>query len=406
MPRPALPGRQRGIALMAMLVVVIMGIAAMLIGSLNSTALKNEQQKKTAEALAQARDALIGRAVADNNMPGSLPCPDLVTNIPGTNVPNDGIADWLSGNDCPSYIGRLPWKTLRLPDLRDGNNERLWYALSPSFRDDDSARPLNSNTKGALAIYQTDGISLLTETDYSAVAVIFAPGTAIGSQTRNSTADKNNAANYLDIANSRNNAAAAGPFIAGAKSDSFNDQLLFLTTKNLMPLVEQRVASEVKRALTSYYTINGYYPWADNILWGSDNYRANDGELRGWLPNDASAGDAPDWEGAKPPQWFFDNQWFAVIYYSVARKYTEDSGGSNNTLTVNGTNGGRTLFFMSGTPVNPQQRISTTDLGTLSNYLEDSENKDNDDDLYVTPTSQAADRDRLYWLSSSLIWNP
>jgi hypothetical protein len=24
-------------------------------------------------------------------------------------------------------MGRLPWKTLRLPDLRDGHGERLWY---------------------------------------------------------------------------------------------------------------------------------------------------------------------------------------------------------------------------------------------------------------------------------------
>src|SRR5690606_298057 len=27
-------------------------------------------------------------------------------------------------------LGRLPWKTLGLPDLRDGHGERLWYAVS------------------------------------------------------------------------------------------------------------------------------------------------------------------------------------------------------------------------------------------------------------------------------------
>lgn len=387
--------QQHGAALMVMVVIIVLGAATFLLSSLTTTALKNSRQEATSAALAQAKDALIGRAASDDNMPGSLPCPD---------TDDDGSAELLSGNNCPSYVGRLPWRTLKLPDLRDGSGERLWYALSTGFRDDASARPLNSNTKGTLLVYNADGVSLQTQAGYSAVAVIFSPGSPLGSQTRNTATEQSNAANYLDIANSQNNSSASGPFIAGAKSESFNDQLLFITTMNLIPLVEQRVAGEVKQALTKYYSVNGYYPWADNIAWGSDNYRANDGELRGWLPNDASAGGAPDWGAAKPPQWFFDNQWYAVIYYSVAKKYTQNP--DSNTLSVDGANGVRTLFFMPGTPVDPQQRISTSNFGTLSNYLEDSENKDNNNNLYVTPTSQAADRDRLYWLSSSSIWKP
>ena len=30
--------------------------------------------------------------------------------------------------------GRLPWKTLAIPDLRDGAGERLWYAVSVRFK--------------------------------------------------------------------------------------------------------------------------------------------------------------------------------------------------------------------------------------------------------------------------------
>src|SRR5665811_1174045 len=149
--------RQRGAALLIMLVILVVGIAAVLVSSLSTTALNNARQNTTSNALAQAKDALIGRAAADNNMPGSLPCPD-------TN--NDGSAELLSGNNCPSYIGRLPWKTLGLPDLRDGSGERLWYALSPAFRDDTSAQPLNSNTKGTLLVYNSDGISLQTQAGY------------------------------------------------------------------------------------------------------------------------------------------------------------------------------------------------------------------------------------------------
>jgi hypothetical protein len=31
-------------------------------------------------------------------------------------------------------LGRLPWKTLGLPDLRDGHGERLWYAVSTKYK--------------------------------------------------------------------------------------------------------------------------------------------------------------------------------------------------------------------------------------------------------------------------------
>src|SRR5665647_87672 len=230
-------GKQHGAALMIMLVILVIGVAAALISSLSTTALKNARQKTTSDALAQAKDALLGRAVSDSNMPGSLPCPD-------TN--NDGSAELLSGNDCPSYIGRLPWKTLGLPDLRDGSGEHLWYALSPAFRDDNSAQPLNSNTKGTLLVYNDDGVSLKTQAGYSAVAVIFSPGSPLSTQTRNTVAQQNSAANYLNIA------SASGPFIAGDQSATFNDQLLYITTKDLMSLVEQRVAGVVKKALSDY----------------------------------------------------------------------------------------------------------------------------------------------------------
>ena len=117
-------------------------------------------------------------------------------------------------------------------------------------------------------------------------------------------------------------------------------------------------------------------------------------------------GSAPDWAVGSPPQWFFDNQWYALIYYSVAENYTEDPGDcdtcDDNTLSVDGVNGVRTLFFMPGTPIG----TLTRNVENLSHYLEDSQNRDHANDLYVTPTSQAADRDRLYWLSSSSIWKP
>jgi hypothetical protein len=394
---------------MIMISILVVGIVAVLIGALSLSALNTARQEKTSAALAQAKDALLGRAVSDPNMPGSLPCPDQVTNIVGTNVPDDGIADLLAGNDCPSYIGRLPWKTLGLSDLRDGYGERLWYALSPAFRDDNSAWPLNSNTKGSLPVYNADGTTLQTQAGYDAVAVIFSPGSPVGAQTRNTAAQQNDAANYLDTANSRNNAISGGPFIAGVKSSTFNDQLLYITTKDLMPLVERLVAGVVKKALDDYYAAHNYYPWADNIT-STVSYGSNAGLNRGWLPDDASTNpgwpdpSTPNWQAGSPPQWFFDNQWYALIYYSVAKSYTVDSSMCTSclsfTLFVDGNSGVRALFFMPGTPIGTLTRA----IDNLSDYLEDAENT-NDDDVYTSPSSQDRDRDHLYWLPGAT-WKP
>ncbi len=390
---------------MIVIVIMVVAIAAILVGSLSYSALNSARQERTSSALAQAKDALLGRAASDDNMPGSLPCPD-------TN--NDGDEEPISGNVCPNYIGRLPWRTLQLPDLRDGSGERLWYALSPDFRKHDpinpTPSPLNSDTKGTLLVYDTNGTSLLTQPGYSAVAAIFAPGSPLGPQTRNTVAERNSAANYLDADNGRDNSIVGPGFIAGNKSDVFNDRLLFITTKELMPLVEQRVAGVVKVALDTYYATNGYYPWAD-LMGASIEYNSDYGLSRGWLPKDASSNSGsthpnpPNWVPGSLPSWFDGNQWYTLIYYSVARNYTswpaDCSSCGNPTLIVNGTDGTRVLFFMPGTPIGTLTRT----INNLSDYLEDPANNDNPgNDSYSTPASTAFDRDRLYWFTGT--WKP
>jgi type II secretory pathway pseudopilin PulG len=396
--------KQQGAILLIMLVIMVIGIATVLISSMSSSSVKSSRQATTSAVLAQAKVALIGRAISDDTIPGSLPCPD-------TN--DDGSAELFSGNDCPNYIGRLPWRTLQLPDLRDGNGERLWYALSPAFRDDNSAWPVNSNTKGTLLVYGPDGTTLRTQAGYSAVAVIFSAGSPVGSQNRGTVAEQNDPANYLDSANSRNNATAGGPFIAGAESATFNDQLLYITTKELIPQVEKRVAAELKKALGNYKSANGKYPWAD-IITSSASYGSNYGLNWGWLPDNAYVGSStPDWSGsARPPQWFFDNQWYAVIFYSVAREKTayktdcvtngngvSNSGCVYNYLYLDGVSGVEALFIMPGTPIG----TLTRSIDTLSDYLDDPQNNPqlsafHTADHFITPLSQAVDRDRIYTL--------
>src|SRR3990167_7392655 len=74
--------KQRGAALLIMLVVMIIGAITIFVSSLNSSALKIERDKATAAALAQAKDALVGYAITYGDthagqVHGYLPCPDI-----------------------------------------------------------------------------------------------------------------------------------------------------------------------------------------------------------------------------------------------------------------------------------------------------------------------------------------
>ena len=240
------PGRQRGAALMVMLVIMIMGSAAFLVSSLSRSALQIERDQKTADALAQAKEALIGYATTyrethlqSGNMiyvPGHLPCPDLGTGTEGNE------AAPCSGKDI-SAIGRLPWKTLGLPPLKDSSGECLWYAVSGSFKANTKPDLLNWDSIGQLDIFDVDGTTKIAGStpENRAVAVIFSPGTALASQSRTLSAGTTEcggnytASNYLETSNSINNSAVSAvanaitPFIAGKISDTFNDRLLLIT---------------------------------------------------------------------------------------------------------------------------------------------------------------------------------
>lgn len=309
--------KQRGAAMMVMLVIMIMGSAAFLVSALNSASVKIERDKKTADALAQAKEALIGRAAIDTTLPGSLPCPN---NMGGA---NDGVADSLSGNDCPDYIGRLPWKTLGLPDLRDSSGAPLWYALSRNFRDN-ASNTLNSDSTGTLAVVGSPSA-------VNVVAIVFAAGANLGGQSRSDTqtaacatsgstiAQNLCAINYLEGNNANASPAAtpntqyvatsssttqAGAFtigimytietigstnftLIGAASNTVglvftasgvgagtgtatplnNDQIIYITADQLLPIVEMRIAREAKQCLDEYATPanSNKYPWAADV---------------------------------------------------------------------------------------------------------------------------------------------
>ncbi|GEM_PF-3795504 len=109
-------------------------------------------QTQRQQRLLQAKAALLGRALSDNNRHGSLPCPD---------NNGDGLADLLHGKQCPSDFGPLPWRTLGL----DNHYRDLWYGLAKDFYDADTGKTLNSDENFTLLKVngKTDVIALVIE---------------------------------------------------------------------------------------------------------------------------------------------------------------------------------------------------------------------------------------------------
>ncbi len=263
-------GKQSGIALVALLVLLIMAGAYAFYRNANVGTGRIQQDAKLAATLARAKEALIARAVTDANRPGSLPCPDLITNSGGlSNVPGDGKADMFTLTQCPSYVGWLPWVTLDLPELTDDTGTRLWYALAPELRDDDSAQPINSDTALTLRL---DGAADIA-------ALIVAPRAPLGSQARPS----NNPADYLDGENGNGDDRT---YVSGPQGPAFNDMVVAITRQELMAAVEKRVASEVKACLeqhaASTANTDHTYPWPAPL--SNSTFRGTAGSFFGHLP--------------------------------------------------------------------------------------------------------------------------
>lgn len=392
LPRPQRApsaARQRGQAILFALLLLAVGIGLFAYGAAISVSLDQQRDAGTWLAMSMAREALIGRSASDANRPGSVPCPD-------TN--DDGVAEIYAGADCPSYIGRLPWRTLGLPDLRDSSGERLWYAVLQEFARNPScgsACPLNNDTKGAITVYQDSAATALTT---EAVAVIFAPGISLDTQNRSSTATalcpttgttialNLCAANYLETAAGVNNATTTGPFISAQASGSFNDRLLVVTTAHLMPVIEQRVAREIVALLQAYRAVSACacYPWAASNF--DDDSVA--GTTRGGvpienaLPENWGAGGIP-----AVPSWLPTNKWGDVFYYAVAPLETA-SHSPATTLTVDGAP--KNMALITTGPAGASRPSLN-----LPDYLDDAENSNNDD-IFQTPSSTAYARDRLY----------
>ena len=425
--RPSSPSNQRGQALILTALLIIVGFGALLFNStsLFSNSSADQQTENVEIELTKVRDALIGWSASRtppvggaNARPGDLPCPDMN---------NDGFED---GSCVAGAIGRIPWKTLNVPEPKDSSAETLWYAIAGPFRNYNmNSAPINSDTLGDLTLYLGSTATTLTS---QAIAIIFAPGASLGTQNRSTTTTalcattgttitRNLcAANYLEATGGGNNAQIGGPFIQAQSSGTFNDRLLVISNAELMPVVEQRVARELRTILQNYKANTacactnlggtaGCYPWADLSNGTSDAppYDIGQGRNRGRIP---ALGASPYNWGANPcgtavptlPTWFVDSDWRLVVYYSAARNFLGPGSCTtcvDSMLTVTGdvVPTKEVVILMPGPllGVPPRAPVPLDDSTYWQYYFEDPANRDFANDIYVTPTSTAYTRDRI-----------
>jgi hypothetical protein len=303
-----LQSRQSGTGLMLfalLLAAVLVSLAAVGRGVLSGAA---ERERITERALAQAREALVAyaaeRPIDGIVGPGYLPCPD---------ADDDGWAESTCGSlsghlGQAERLGRLPWKTLGLPDLRDGAGERLWYAVSTRHKGllncaaSRECRDMSPGSAlGTITVRGADGRAIQDGTiadarlasSGGAAAVVIAPGAPLvrldgHAQSRSCTAGECDPAgrclpdpprraarcdplNYLDVAPARagreDNAAFTdrtdarganvdgfiqGPVAAPEGGLAVNDRIAVVGYADLMPRVLARVAHELANCLRGH----------------------------------------------------------------------------------------------------------------------------------------------------------
>ena len=280
--------RQRGGALLVMLVILVIGITTAFVTNLSSTAISNKRNQTTADALAQAKEALIGYAVTYGDDPdhvgetdGYLPCPDM----DGTAGTNPEGSSETCGNAGENTLGRLPWKTLKLLPLFDGSQECLWYVVSGNYKNNPkSGLPtMNWDTLAQLKVYSAEGVEIAPG---EIVALVIAPGVSVsGNSNRTGSAAPICGGNYTAAAYLENDTdplhghdntnAATAEFILphdhrdanGNVTLTVNDQFAIITRQDIWQAVEQRVAREAARCLADYaVTASGKYPLPTAVI--------------------------------------------------------------------------------------------------------------------------------------------
>lgn len=263
---------QGGIALLAMLTLLTLWGLYLFVGQLSATQLRAERERNAAAALAEAKAALIGDAVARLSLNDTvyLRLPDLGTNI---GSPAEGYASGIfSGDERDlSVLGKFPWKTLDIAPLRDRYGECLWYVVSGRFKVAPKTKaPMNWDTQGQIDVIDGTGKMIAT----NLAALIAAPGQAVDRQDRtlanaaySECGGNYDARNYLDTFDSINAVGSQVNYFSGSmnnrvaldgnnktfvmtNNDHYNDRFLFATVNDVFdPIIKRADFAAAIRSL-------------------------------------------------------------------------------------------------------------------------------------------------------------
>jgi type II secretory pathway pseudopilin PulG len=359
---------QAGIAAWVMLL-LLSAMAGLLLQAAFQQQPRQAAMQKTMAALALAQQALLAYAYQplltttpcgkNCPRPGDLPCPDRN---------NDGIAE---GNcSKTSRLGRLPWRTLGLGDIRDGSGERLWYAVSDRYKNNPRVLPLNMDTPGSWTVRAQNGMLWDATQGSGVVAVIIAPMQPLlrkdGWLQQRDALSSEEVRHYLDLSGLGDNASplehAAQGFVQAPASVFFNDVVWPVTASLMHKRMQQQVLSELKRAFRCTNHVCAGLPLsaaiADRSCLGEQSLSAGQ-----CLPATSGLGRLPvaadaQWplalqqmlDGDAMHHWFQQNGWREQVFYQPGPQ--------------------RATLVVAGEKLAPQMRITETDKSSFAAYLE------------------------------------
>lgn len=298
---------QGGAALILFATVLILGVAWFTVGALGKAApTAADRDARTGRALGAAKKALLAyvalkAADSAENFPGRLPCPESLGQM-GTAA--EGLSAPVVTPSFPtcSSVGRLPWETLGVDQLRDSYGEPLWYAVTTG-----TWALVNSGTNLTINPGTANAISY-NGTANAVVAVIIAPGPAVNTlsepgtpaagcskvnQQTNRYAVPLVAARFLECGN------ATGSYTTAGISPWSNDRTISITANEVMDAIAGAIADRLQRqvapALNRWRTTTSVTSWGESFMPyastfssaapPSNNMCGNSGITEGMLPS-------------------------------------------------------------------------------------------------------------------------
>jgi len=341
------PRRQRGFTLLLTMLVLLVGGTSVYLSARNPASARVAQSLQgSSVGLSDAATALAVYSISDDERPGSLPCPD---------DDSDGTAELFAGNDCPAYVGRLPWRTI--DSMRDAGD--FWYVMDPDFRDHADVEPLNVTEAGSLTVNGVGGFA----------ALVILPGDPVEGQTRRPSQS------VFEYFEDNENTDGDNDYVDCTGIAGCNDRVIGISVDQLMAVVQQRALAEVERALRDFHAVNDFLPFAARFDGGGS---CDGGVLEGRVAtSQGSCGSGNHLVQSDLPAWIDANDWLDHIVYSVDLQCSEFYQACENAdLALKSRDGLSVVLAGAGSELSGQDRSSGTP--GVDDYLDSAENRDTD----------------------------